>query len=989
MSNYDHKAIEKKWQNRWEKEATFEVGNDAKKSKKKYILDMLPYTSAAGLHVGHPEGYTATDIYSRYLRMNGYDVLHPMGWDAFGLPTENYAIKSGVHPKESTKQNIETFKRQIKSFGFSYDWSREVDTSSPEYYKWTQWIFLQLYKAGLAYKAEAPVNWCNDCKTVLANEQVINGKCERCGHDVIQKNLEQWFFKITGNSPSDENLEADRSYPERLLSNLEELDWPEPIKHMQRNWIGKSEGAELEFEVASKTLKDVNFVLLHGYTGSPNGVFHPWLKQELEKQGYKVQVPKLPNSDNPVVMDQVEYVLKNVQFDENTILLGHSLGSVVALKVVEALNHPIKKLVLGAGFMEAKFNDKERPFKKTFDWKFNFKKIKNNIQSYVYLRAENDSAVPTNQAAKLKQELGGSIIDFTAVDDHITGKKEPVVLEHLTPSIKVFTTRPDTLYGATYMVLAPEHELVQELKSDIQNWDKVEKYIKETSGKSQLERTDFAKEKTGVELKGVQAINPGSGEKIPVWVADYVLTGYGTGAVMAVPAHDERDFEFAKKFDLPIQQVIDAGEDLPSVGVGKMMNSDEFDGQDSEQAKWKITEKVKGKRTIQYKLRDWLISRQRYWGAPIPIIYCEKCGEVPVPEKDLPVELPDDVDFRPKGKSPLARSKSFHKVKCPECKAPARRESDTIDTFVDSSWYFLRYIDPNNTKKFASKKNLKTWLPVDTYVGGAEHAVLHLMYARFFTMALHDLGILDFEEPFTQLRNQGFILGPDGQKMSKSKGNVINPDEVIENLGADTMRMYEMFMGPLEDTKPWDTNGIIGVRRFLERVWGLGKLVQPKYLNQEQEIQIARKLAKTIQKTEQDIKEFGFNTAVSQFMIFVNAVYKVERISTDHLEDFLKILNPFAPHITNELWEKLGHKDMVEKESWPEVDVLLLSQDSTNYVVQVNGKVRANISMDPSASEDEVSKAAQKDESAVKHIKAKKIIKQIFVEGRLINFVVK
>jgi leucyl-tRNA synthetase len=805
MKDYDHKSIEKKWQARWEKEGTFRVSDDVKKSKKKYILDMFPYPSGAGLHVGHPEGYTATDIYSRYLRMNGYDVLHPMGWDAFGLPAENYAIKSGVHPKESTDNNIETFRKQIKSLGFSCDWSREVNTSSPDYYKWTQWLFLQLYKAGLAYKKEAPVNWCEDCKTVLANEQVVDGKCERCGHEVIQKNLEQWFFKITGSSPNTERLEADKSYPERLLSNLEDLDWPDPIKHMQRNWIGKSEGAEIEFAVK--------------------------------------------------------------------------------------------------------------------------------------------------------------------------GSKS---------SIKVFTTRPDTLYGATYMVLAPEHPLVDEFKDK-----KVEDYIKKSVSKSALERTDLSKEKTGVELKGIKAINPGNGKDIPIWIADYVMMGYGTGAIMAVPAHDERDFEFAKKYKLEIREVIDTKEELPSISVGKMVNSDEFDGQDSEEAKWKITDKVKGKRTTQYKLRDWLISRQRYWGAPIPIIYCEKCGEQPVPEKDLPVELPEDVDFRPKGESPLARSKSFHDVKCPKCDAPAKRESDTMDTFVDSSWYFLRYTDPKNDKKFASKKNLKTWLPVETYVGGAEHAVLHLMYVRFFNMALHDLGILDFEEPFTQLRNQGFILGPDGQKMSKSKGNVINPDEVIENLGADTMRMYEMFMGPLEDTKPWDTNGIIGVRRFLEKVWGLSSIVEKDYSDSDEENEVARELAKTIKKTEEDIQNFGFNTAVSQFMIFVNLVHKVGCITKDHLEDFLKVLNPFAPHITNEIWETLGNKDAIEKEKWPEVDVLLLSQDTINYVIQVNGKVRANISMDPTASEDEVIEVAKKDGVVVKHIKDKKIVKHIFVEGRLVNFVVK
>ncbi|MBU2576036.1 leucine--tRNA ligase, partial [Patescibacteria group bacterium] len=628
MSTYNHKTIEKKWQKRYEDERIFEVSDKVNQDKKKYILDMFPYPSGEGLHVGHPEGYTATDIYSRYLRMNGFDVLHPIGWDSFGLPAENYAIKKNMHPKESMKKNIETFTRQLKSFGFSYDWSREISTCDPEYYKWTQSLFLQLYKAGLAYKKEAPVNWCESCKTVLANEQVINGKCERCDNEVIQKDLEQWFFKIT-------------QYAERLLKNLDGLDWPEPIKSMQRNWIGRSEGAMIKFKVVIAS------------------------EATAERGNLIVDKISLYNDQNPS--------------DD--------------------------KIAAVAG------------------------------------------TLPRND-------------------------------------ISVFTTRPDTLFGATYMVLAPEHKFVNEMCGQIENWDEVEKYKKQALSKSALERTDLSKEKTGVELKGARAINPANNEEILIWIADYVLSSYGTGAIMAVPAHDERDFTFAKKFGLEIREVIKTDQELPSVARGKMVNSGEFDGMDSEEAKKKITDKVGGEMTVQYKLRDWLISRQRYWGAPIPIIYCDKCGEQPVPEKDLPVELSDDVDFQPKGESPLAQSKSFQNVKCPKCGAQAKRESDTMDTFVDSSWYFLRYTDPKNEKEFAAKKKIKTWLPVDTYVGGAEHAVLHLMYARFFCMALHDIGILDFEEPFACLRNQGLIMGPDGQKMSKSKGNVINPDEVVGKLGA-------------------------------------------------------------------------------------------------------------------------------------------------------------------------------------------------------------
>ncbi len=1039
--SYDHKAIEAKWQKRWKDERVFEVDNTVDAEKKKYILDMFPYPSGAGLHVGHPEGYTATDIYSRYLRMKGFSVLHPMGWDAFGLPAENYAIKSGVHPKESTEKNIETFTRQIQSLGFSYDWSREVNTSSPEYYRWTQWIFLQLYKAGLAYKKEAPVNWCDDCQTVLANEQVVDGKCERCGHEVIQKNLAQWFFKITGNS------------------------------------------SEFEGDSSKKT----NYVILHGYTGSPDSDFHPWLKSELEARGYSVQVPLLPNTDNPTVMEQVSYVLENCTFDEHTIVLGHSLGAVVALKVLETLNKPIQKLVLAAGFIEAEFLDKERPFKDTFDWSFDFERIKKNVSSYVYLQAQNDTAVPAQQAVAMQKELGGGIVSFVAEDDHICGGQEPTVLEHVLAEassyperllnnldtldwpdpikhmqrnwigksdgaelefkisnsefkISVFTTRPDTLFGATYMVLAPEHELVQKLKETIKNWGAVEDYIKEAQSKSQLERTDLAKEKTGVPLEGVTAVNPATGETIPVWIADYVLASYGTGAIMAVPAHDERDFAFATKYNLPIKNVIepDLGywksdissiekemqEDLNSSktpeneakwqekqdkefesyckdvkegkivypGPGKILNSDIYEGLYSTEKDaifQKLKENSLGHSAVQHKLRDWLISRQRYWGTPIPIVYDPEGNPHPVKEEHLPLELPTDVDFKPKGTSPLGSSESY--------KALAEKlygkgwyfEIDTMDTFVDSSWYFLRYTDAHNDKVFASPEALQAWLPVDTYVGGAEHAVLHLMYARFFCMALHDLGHLSFEEPFIKLRNQGLIMGPDGQKMSKSRGNVINPDEVIENLGADTMRLYEMFMGPLEESKPWSTDGIIGVRRFIERVWHAEQFVVETIEDKKQSQDIDRGLHQLIKKVQEDIESFGFNTAISQGMIFINMVYKAGAITQAQWDVFLTVLHPFAPHITNELWEKRGHTTLLEKEDWPTYDESLLVEDEVTYVIQVNGKVRANIVAAANASESDIVAQAQAEENVQHQLQDKKIVKQIFVPGKLLNFVVK
>lgn len=940
---------EKKWQKTWEDRQVFKVSENQERPKY-YILDMFPYPSSAGLHVGHPEGYTATDIVSRYYRMKGKNVLHPMGFDAFGLPTENYAIKVGKNPKEISKENIKNFTRQLKSFGFSYDWGREVNTSDPRYYKWTQWMFCQFYKAGLAYKKQAPVNWCESCKTVLAREQVIDGKCERCKNQVIQKNLSQWFFKTT-------------KYADELLNDVEKLDWPESIKALQRNWIGKSEGAEIDFEI---------------------------------KDG---------------------------------------------------------------------------------------------------------------------------------------GEK-----------IKVFTTRPDTLFGATYIVLAPEHKLVKNLESRILNFEEVEKYIKETKKKNELERTELNKGKTGVELKGVKAINPADNKEIPIFIADYVLASYGTGAIMAVPAHDERDYEFAKKFDLEIRQVvaplfratsgsfavrnseptfhrkmvyvflkhhkenkflclnwkkegwraviaggIDDGEYMIKAaereiqeetgyknvkfmkkfgcefhnnffalnknenrysigqgllfelvddknekpaqeeldvhepiwidenkldeffnlsnhkfmlkqlrddstcfcGEGILINSNKFDGLEIDEAKQKITAWLEknnfGKNAVSYKLRDWLISRQRYWGAPIPIIYCPKCGEVLVGEKDLPVELPDDVDFRPTGESPLVVSKSFHNVKCPKCGETegVRRESDTMDTFVCSSWYFLRYCDPHNSEKPFDKEKIKNFMPVDLYVGGAEHAVLHLMYARFFTKALRDAGFLNFDEPFLKLRNQGMILAEDGRKMSKSLGNVINPDEIVEKFGADTFRMYEMFMGPLEDSKPWNTNSISGIFRFLEKVW---KLSNKKFGSEN--LEIKKFLHQTIKKVSEDIEAMKFNTAISQMMILSNEMEKAEEIFKQDFENFLKILSPFAPHICEELWEKLGYKDLICEQEWPEFDFELIKEDEVELVIQINGKVRDKIKVATEISEDELKEKVLKRELVQKWIETKKMKKFIYIKGKLVSLVV-
>ncbi|MDP2917965.1 MAG: leucine--tRNA ligase [bacterium] len=804
MEKYNHQKIEKKWQERWEKDGLHQA-RDFDSRPKFYCLDMFPYPSGAGLHVGHPEGYTATDIISRKKRMQGYNVLHPMGWDAFGLPAENYAIKTKAHPDQSTHQNINRFREQIRLLGLSYDWQREVDTSDPAYYKWTQWFFLFLYQNGWAYRAKAPVNWCESCQTVLANEQAAGGKCDRCNGPIIRKELKQWFFKIT-------------DFAEDLIRGLEKIDWPKSTKTMQKNWIGRSEGAEIKFSI--------------------------------------------------------------------------------------------------------------------FNFQF---------------------------------------------------------------SIDIFTTRPDTIFGATYLVLAPEHETISNLKSKIENLKEVEDYIEKSAAKSDLERTDLAKEKTGVKLEGVTAINPLNQEEIPIFVADYVLKSYGTGAIMAVPAHDSRDFEFAAKYNLPVVRVIEPAnaemknEKSVYEGEGALINSGEFNGLDSEVAKEKIVERLEksslAKRKVNYKLRDWLISRQRYWGAPIPIIYCEKCGEVPVPEEDLPVLLPRDVDFMPRGESPLSRSHEFHKVKCPKCGGLARRESDTMDTFVCSSWYFLRYVDPRNEREFANKKIVQYWLPVDLYVGGAEHTVLHLMYSRFFAKALHKKGLINFDEPFLKLRHQGMILAEDGRKMSKSLGNVINPDDVVKKYGADTMRMYEMFMGPFEDSIPWSDRGVVGCRRFLEKVWKLESRIK----NQESrsgDQKLERLMHQTIKKVSDDIEAMHFNTAVSALMIFVNAMEKENNLSLTLYSQFLLLLSPFAPHLAEEVWEDLGHKESITQEKWPEHDLAKAKSEEIELVIQINGKVRDRVQVATDISEEEAKKMALDREKIKKRTGGKNAKKIIFVQGKLLNIVV-
>jgi len=803
--SFNHQTIEKKWQQYWENHKSFKTLEDQSKPKF-YALDMFPYPSGAGLHVGHPEGYTATDILSRYKRMQGYDVLHPMGWDAFGLPAEQYALDTGNDPAEFTAKNIATFKRQIQELGFSYDWDREINTTDPNYYKWTQWIFTKLVEMDLAYVDEIAVNWCPALGTVLANEEVIDGKSERGGHPVERRPMRQWVLRIT-------------KYADRLLDDLEEVDWPESIKDMQRNWIGRSEGAQVKFTVAN-----------------------------------------------------------------------------------------------------------------------------------------------TNQ-------------DF-----------------------EVFTTRPDTLFGATYCVLAPEHKLVDEITSPEQR-AAVEAYLEKVKMKSDLERTDLAKEKTGV-FTGAYAVNPINGKQIPIWIADYVLVSYGTGAIMAVPAHDERDYEFAKEFGLEIIPVLEGGdiENEAFTGDGAHINSDFLNGLNkvdgiSKAISW-LEENGVGEKKISYRLRDWLFSRQRYWGEPIPVIHWEDGTMTTIPEEELPLELPKTSDIRPSGtgESPLANIEEWVNVIDPVTGKKGRRETNTMPQWAGSSWYFLRYIDPTNDKAIADPEALKRWLPVDMYIGGAEHAVLHLLYARFWHKVLYDLGVVHTKEPFQKLFNQGMILGEGNEKMSKSKGNVVNPDDIIRSHGADTLRLYEMFMGPLDASVAWSTNGLDGARRFLDRVWRLfttdeGTLSEKVQASSDKTLE--KTYHQTVKKVTDDYEHLRFNTAISQMMVFINDCYKAEVIPTEYAEGFVKLLAPIAPHVGEELWEILGHTESITYAEWPTFDESKLVDDEVEVVVQVNGKVRTKVTVAKDAPKDQLEQVALEDEKVKEFTDGKQVVKVIAVPGKLVNIVVK
>jgi leucyl-tRNA synthetase len=815
MRRYNPKEIESKWQKVWQESKIYQTKEDKSKPKK-YILEYFPYPSGVSMHVGHVRNYTIGDTISRFSRMQGHNVLHPMGWDAFGLPAENYAIKNNISPRLSTEKNIRTFKKQLQKLGFSYDWSREIDSSSPEYYKWTQWLFLQFHKKGLAYRAKSFQNWCPVDKTVLANEQVINKNgvnvCERDGTPVVQKEVEQWFLKIT-------------DYADRLVEDLGDLDWPEGIKAMQRNWIGRSMGAEIKFMVADS--------------------------------------------------DQ---------------------------------------------------------------------------------------------------------------------------------SMKVFTTRPDTIFGASYLVLAPEHPLVAKITTEKQK-SEVEAYVKTTANKKELDRKEAEDNKTGV-ATGAYAINPANDQKIPILIADYVLRGYGTGAIMAVPAHDKRDYDFAKKHKLPIVQVIKDGE-LPYSGEGEIINSGSYDGLASSQAREKIvadlTKKNSAKTTTTYRLRDWTISRQRYWGCPIPIIYCDKDGIVPVPEEDLPVCLPENIKFKPTGQSPLKDLPEFVDVKCPKCGQPAKREIDTFDTFVDSSWYYLRFTDPHNDKGPFSKPKADYWMPVDSYIGGAEHAVVHLLYARFWMKFLAEVGMVSSNEPFKALHNQGMIGGADGRKMGKRYGNVVTPDELIEQgYGADALRLYELFIGPYNQGLDWNPRGIAGTYRFLDRFWVLtfeflALKTTDQGHNSELEVQIRRIIHKTIKRVSQDLSELGFNTAVSALMECVNDLYKLKTDKNlaiarqawlEALIAITQLLAPFAPHITEEIWSELGQSSSVHVSLWPAWDEVLVSDETITLAVQVNGKVRAEIEVPADIGEAEAIQLAKTEVKVMEFVSGKQIKKAIYVPGRLVSLVI-
>lgn len=803
MREYRPNEIEKKWQEIWDEKEPFKASNESEKPKF-YALVEFPYPSGQGLHVGHPRPYTALDIVSRKRRLEGYNVLFPMGWDAFGLPTENFAIKHKIHPVKVTEKNVAKFKSQLKSIGFSFDWSREINTTDPNYYKWSQWIFLKLFEKGLAYKQEMPINWCTSCKVGLANEEVVAGACERCGSEVIRKVKNQWMLKIT-------------EYADRLIDDLDDLDYIERVKLQQKNWIGRSKGMEVDFSISNKE-----------------------------------------------------------------------------------------------------------------------------------------------------------------------------------DSLRVFTTRPDTLFGATYMVIAAEHPLIEKYKEEIQNLDEIKKYQDMASKKSDFERTELSKEKTGVEIKGLKAINPVTGKEIPIWISDYVLMSYGTGAIMAVPAHDSRDWEFAKKFNLPIVEVVEGGdvgkEAYTDTAEGIIVNSDFINGMEVKEAiehisKW-LEDKGLGTKKTNFKLRDWVFSRQRYWGEPIPLIHCDKCGWVPVPENELPVKLPDVENYEPTdtGESPLAKITDWVETTCPTCGGKANRETDTMPQWAGSSWYFLRYMDPDNDNAIASEEALKYWSPVDWYNGGMEHTTLHLLYSRFWHKFLYDIGVVPTKEPYAKRTSHGMILGSNNEKMSKSRGNVINPDEIVNGFGADTLRTYEMFIGDFEKSVPWSEDGVKGCRRYLERVWRLQDIVVDGEGHTDK---LESSIHKTIKKVSEDFEHLKYNTGIAALMSLLNEFNDHGKITKEDLKTYIILLNPVAPHITEEMWEILGLEGYLHETTWPVYDEEKTKDKFIEMPIQVNGKVRGTVEVSVEDTKEEIKEKAIADENINKFLEGKNIIKEIFVPGKIYNIVVK
>ncbi len=800
---YNPIVIERKWQKVWDEKRTFYASNHSQKPKY-YALIEFPYPSGKGLHVGHPRPYTALDVVSRKRRLEGYNVLYPMGWDAFGLPTENYAIKNKIHPRIVTENNIAKFKNQLKALGYSFDWSREINTTDPNYYKWTQWIFIKLFEKGLAYKKEFPINWCTDCKVGLANEEVVNGSCERCRSEVVRKVKNQWMLKIT-------------EYAERLIKDLDLVDYIDRVKIQQKNWIGRSDGADIDFVIANKESK-----------------------------------------------------------------------------------------------------------------------------------------------------------------------------------LRVFTTRPDTLFGVTYMVISPEHPIIEKYKEDIQNLDEINKYKEEASKKSDFERTELIKEKTGVEIKGLSAVNPGTSQEIPIWISDYVLMSYGTGAIMAVPGHDTRDWEFAKKFDLPIIEVVKGGdiekEAFTNNETGKLINSDFLDGLSVEDAKKKITDWLEenglGEKKTNYKLRDWVFSRQRYWGEPIPLVNCQNCGWVAVPEEELPLTLPEVENYEPTdtGESPIAKITEWVETTCPKCGGKGERETDTMPQWAGSSWYFLRYTDPDNSNELASKEALDYWLPINWYNGGMEHTTLHLLYSRFWHKFLYDIGVVSTPEPYQKRTSHGMILGENNEKMSKSRGNVLSPDEIVDEFGADTLRTYEMFIGDFEKSVPWSQNGVKGCKRFLDKVWKLKDIIVD---GDSYSKSLETNIHKTIKKVSQDFESLKFNTAIAALMTLINDFNNLGEVNKAEMKTFLILLNPVAPHITEEIWQLLGFENMISDQSWPKWDETKTIEDEIEMAVQINGKVRGKIVIPVDAAKEQAKQKAMEDENIMKFLEGKTIVKEIYVPGRIYNIVIK